>query len=41
MSSNRKVLFEAKELTCTFQKGKEVFVAVDHLNFNVHQGEII
>ncbi len=39
--SNRKVLFEARDLTCTFQKGKETFVAVDHLNFDIHEGEII
>ncbi len=39
--SNRKVLFEAKNLTCTFQKGKTIFTAVDHLNFSIHQGEII
>jgi peptide/nickel transport system ATP-binding protein len=40
-NTNRKVLFEARDLTCTFQKGKKVFTAVDHLNFDIHQGEII
>ena len=39
--SNRKVLFEARDLTCVFQKGKTLFTAVDHLNFDIHQGEII
>lgn len=35
------ILFKARNLTCTFGKGKKAFTAVDHVNFDIKSEEII